>query len=120
MPIWQFGDGWYQRENMYRWTKPVAKAVLRLPEDARSFEVVVNIAPVHIRDVSKIKLEVLVDGDSIGEQEFTTSGWQKRLYALKPHPPGVVSVELRSSPAYHPQGDPRILGIAIGGFGFRK
>jgi hypothetical protein len=118
MPIWQFGDGWYGRENLYRWTKPNALVTLMRPEGAKQFEVSVNIGPVHIREVGKLKLEILVNGESIGEQEFTVSGWQKRIFPLKPAPAGLVSVEFRSSPTYHPANDGRSLGIAVGGFGF--
>ncbi|MEO8126575.1 MAG: hypothetical protein ABI822_05740, partial [Bryobacteraceae bacterium] len=118
MPIWQFGDGWYQRENFYRWTKPNAHATLRRPEGAGKFEVLVNISPVHILDVTKAQLEVLLDGESLGTRDFTVSGWQKRIYAVKPGPAALVKVEFRVTPAYHPRGDPRVLGIPVGGFGF--
>ena len=116
MPIWQLADGWYQRENFYRWTKPEARATLRRPEGASKLEVSVNIGAIHIRDLPKVQLEVFLDGASICVQDFTTAGWQKRAYALKPA--GRVSVGFRTTPAYHPQGDPRVLGIPIGGFGF--
>lgn len=118
MPIWQFGDGWYQRENFYRWTKPEARATLRRPEGALKLEVSVNIGAIHIRDLPKVQLEVFLDGASLGVQDFTTAGWQKRTYSLKPAPAGIVNIEFRTSPAFHPQGDPRVLGIPIGGFGF--
>ncbi len=123
MPIWQFGDGWYQRENFYRWTKPEAKATLRRPEGATKFEVTVNIGIIHITDVRMVQLELFLNGTSLGVQDFTAAGWQKRTYILKPAPAGSVplgrvNVEFRTSPAYHPRGDPRVLGIAIGGFGF--
>ncbi len=118
MPIWQFGEGWYQRENFYRWTKPEARATLRRPEGALQFEVSVNIGLIHIHDVSKVQLEVFLDGVSLGVQDFTEGGWQKRVWALKPAPAGIVNVVFRATPAYHPRGDPRVLGIPIGGFGF--
>ena len=120
MPVWQFGDGWYQRENFFRWTKPTAKATLGRPADAAHFEVLANIGPVHIHDVLKIELEVFLDGASIGKQAFTEAGWQKRVYEVKPGPAGIVNVEFRTTPVFRPQGDPRILGIAVGGFGFVK
>ena len=118
MPIWQLGDGWYQRVNFYRWTKPEARATLRRPEGASKLEVSVNIGAIHIRDLPKVQLEVFLDGASICVQDFTTAGWQKRAYALKPAPAERVNVGFRTTPAYHPQGDPRVLGIPIGGFGF--
>jgi hypothetical protein len=118
MPVWQFGEGWYHRENFFRWTKPTAKATLLRPETVGHFEVTANIGPGHIRKVPKIELEVLMDGVSLGKQVFTTSGWQKRVYALPPGPVGVKNVEFRTSPEFRPDGDPRVLGIAIGGFGF--
>ena len=118
MPIWQFSDGWYQRENFYRWTKPEATATLRRPEGASKFEVTVNIGIIHITDVRKVQFELFLNGAPLGVQDFTTAGWQKRIYALKPAPAGIVTVEFRTSPAYHPRGDPRVLGIPIGAFGF--
>ncbi len=120
IPVWQFGEGWFPREGYYRWTKPVATVTLLRPADAKQFEVSANINPVQIRGVGKLRLEVLVNGESIGEQEFTASGWQKRAYPLKPAAPGIVNVEFRASPPYRPANDPRTLGIALGGFGFTK
>ena len=118
MPIWQFGEGWYQRENFYRWTKPEARATLRRPEGASKFDVSVNIGITHITDLPTLHLEVLLDGTSLGVQNITTPGWQIRSYPVKPAPAGTANVEFRASPAYHPRGDPRVLGIPIGGFGF--
>ena len=73
MPIWQFGDGWYQRENFYRWTKPEARATLRRPDGALKLEVSVNIGTIHIRDLPKVQLEVFLDGASLAGVSYGDS-----------------------------------------------
>jgi Predicted membrane protein len=116
--IWQFGDGWFPRENAFRWTKPVATATLLRPEGALVFEIYVNVSPVQIQAAGYLSVEVLVAGESIGIHEFVEPGWQKVRFDVPPAPRGIVPVELRSSPPYQPVNDPRTLGAAIGGFGF--
>jgi hypothetical protein len=119
-PIWQLEDGWYPLEHGYRWMKPDARARLRRPPGARRFEIVVNVGPVHIRDVKKLLIDVRLDGEHIGTAEFSQPGWQKRSWDLKTAEAATVTVEFHASPKYLPeQSDPRPLGAAIGGFGFR-
>jgi hypothetical protein len=119
-PIWQLEEGWYQLEHGYRWTKPYARARLRRPAGAQRFEIVVNVGPVHIRDVKKLSIAVRLDGEHLGAAEFTQPGWQKRFWDLKRPGKAMATVEFCASPEYLPQeSDPRPLGAAVGGFGFR-
>ncbi|HUS08145.1 MAG TPA: hypothetical protein VMZ52_17715 [Bryobacteraceae bacterium] len=118
IPIWQFGEGWYERENAYRWTKPVAVATLLRPANAAQFEISVNVSPIQLQAAGSLSVEVMLDGNSIGAHQFTKPGWQKIQFRLLPSPEALVAVELRSSPAFQPSDDSRSLGAAIGGFGF--
>ena len=51
---------------------------------SQKLEVSVNIGAIHIRDLPKVQLEVFLDGMSLGVQDFTTAGWQKRTYRNRP------------------------------------
>jgi hypothetical protein len=118
LSIWQFGDGWYPRENAFRWAKPTANATLLRPAGARQFEINVNVSPVQIQAAGYLSVEVLVDGDSIGIHQFVQPGWQKVPFDVPPSSQAIAKIEFRSKPAYQPVNDPRTLGAAIGGFGF--
>lgn len=119
-PIWQLEEGWYQLEHGYRWTQPRALAWLHRPAAAERFEIYVNVGPVHIGDVKRSVVEVYLDGLWLGTAEFTEAGWQRRSWPLPPGAEGVVTVELRASPEYLPdENNPRPLGVALGGLGFR-
>jgi hypothetical protein len=118
-PVWQLQDGWYSLEQGYRWTRPVARARLRRPPGARQFELVVNVGPDYIKDVRLSKVEVLLNGASLGHAEFTRAGWQTVKWDVAAGAAGPAEVEIRAEPAYKPSNnDPRTLGIAVGGFGF--
>jgi hypothetical protein len=118
--IWQLDDGWFGRENGARWTAPRATACLyRLPE-SRQFEVTVQVTPQLIKDIQRTRLAVSLDGRPLGDREFSVQGRQTVTWDLPPGAPGPVEIEFRSEPRYRPSnGDPRTLGIAIQGFGFR-
>lgn len=118
-PVWQFGEGWYDVEGAYRWIKPKASVRLHKPDGATAFEVRVNIGETFISRVRKSTLRILVDGRQIGEAEFTDSGWRTARIALDATRAADVSVEFHASPEFRPDNDPRVLGIAIGSFGFR-
>lgn len=120
MPVWQFGDGWFPRENEFRWTGPRATARLFRPADASRFEVRVNLGPMQMRDGGAVRLRVLLDGTEIGSREFQSSGWQTAGWEIVGGPAKPVTIEFRVDPPYRPRTDPRTLGIAIGGFGFRS
>ena len=119
-PIWQLESGWYQGEHRYRWTQPQAVARLQQPAGAREFTVDINVGPRYIADVKRAKLQAAIDGAPIGEAEFTTAGWQTVRW---PAPPVTASRTVRVtftvSPEYRPSAsDPRVLGLAVGAFGF--
>ena len=119
-PVWQLGEGWYQLEHGYRWIKPRATARLRRPANAERFEIYVNVGPDYIRSVGRSHVEVLVNGERLGAAEFTAEGWQRRSWPLPRGPAGPADVEIRVLPEFRPdKTDPRALGTAIGGFGFR-
>ncbi|MBM3794951.1 MAG: hypothetical protein FJW31_12980 [Acidobacteria bacterium] len=119
-PIWQLESGWYQGEHRYRWTQPRAVARLQQPAAAREFTVDINVGPRYIADVKRAKLEVSIEGAPVGEAEFTTAGWQTvRWPAPAITAARTVRVTFTVSPEYRPSAtDPRVLGLAIGAFGF--
>jgi hypothetical protein len=119
VPIWQLAAGWYQPEGAFRWTQPRATAQLYRPPRARRFELGVNAGPGLIRDLGKTEVEVRIDGAVAGRATFTMPGLQTVSWTLAAAPAGNVNVEFLVAPAYRPPGDPRPLGIAITGFGFR-
>lgn len=119
-PVRQLGQGWYGLEGSFRWIQPHATAQIQRPEDAREFELTVNIGPDFIREIRSTRVRVSVNDTLVGEQEYTKQGWQTSRWPVPPGAPGPVTVEFRVEPEYHPwNGDPRVLGVPIVSFGFR-
>jgi hypothetical protein len=114
-PVWQLVEGWRERDGFFRWTLPVARAVLARPAGARQFEIAVNAGAPYLAAVKRGELEVHLDGRPIGRAEFTREGWQTVRFDLAPAPAGVVEVEFRARPAI-PASPP--LGLPMGDFGF--
>ncbi|MCE5306983.1 MAG: hypothetical protein LLG20_05030 [Acidobacteriales bacterium] len=119
VPVWQLTSGWYSNEETYRWIAPRAAARLYRPDGAQRFELTVNAGSMLLADAGKSVVEILLNGRAAGRAEFARAGTQTVSFPLSPAPAGNVEVEFRAAPAYHPRGDPRVLGIAIAGFGFR-
>ena len=119
-PIWQLGEGWFQLENSYRWTKPVAVARLRRPAAARRFSLTLNVSPDQVRDAGGAEIRVTVGEDSLPGRRFGKAGFQTAFWDLPPRPAETVRVRLESTP-YHPSNqDPRTLGAAVVAFGFTE
>ncbi len=118
LPLWQFGEGWFPRENLLRWSKPSATATLTRPAGAGEFEINVNAPALQMDAIHQFEIELLMDGESVGTKVVNSTGWQKITFPLKPQPAGTVRVEFRISPGFHPEGDPRTVGAAFGSFGF--
>ncbi|HEY6392188.1 MAG TPA: hypothetical protein VIX89_12965 [Bryobacteraceae bacterium] len=114
-PVWQLADGWQARVAGFRWTAPSATARLRRPANASGFELTANISPLYIGTVKVSRVEVFLNGTSIGVREFTRAGWQTVHWDLAGESAGSVEVKFNTSPAF--PADPP-LGLAIGGFGF--
>jgi hypothetical protein len=119
VPIGQLAAGWFPPEGAFRWIQPHAAARLYRPPRARRFELAVNAGPGLIADLGKTEVEVRIDGAVAGRATFAKPGLQTVWWTLAAAPAGDVNVEFRVAPAYRPPGDPRLLGIAITGFGFR-
>jgi hypothetical protein len=119
MPVWQFGEGWFQRDGSFRWTKPVAYANLYRPVQATRFELQVNAGPQQIKDLGQFRIRVFLDGVAIGESTFDRVGWQIVNWPIEPGPAKLVEIRLEADPPYKTPIDPRTLGAAIGAFGFR-
>jgi hypothetical protein len=117
MPIWQLEEGWYQLEGRYRWTRPVAKARLWRPADARRFEVQVLVGPQLIEAIHRTRLDVLLEGNLIGSTEFNDHGWRTVQFDVPSAPASTVRVEFRATP-FRPSPTDRELGLALVAFGF--
>ncbi|MGC4052261.1 MAG: hypothetical protein QM757_23250 [Paludibaculum sp.] len=118
-PVWLLGDGWFPLENGFRWIKPAATAHLtRLPA-AKEFFVRINLGPVQFQDQGKVELELFLDGRSQGSRVYDQVAWLERRWPVPSDLPPTVEVTIRSVNPYKPSnGDPRVLGAAIAGFGF--
>jgi hypothetical protein len=117
--IWQLGEGWYEPEGAYRWTRPRAAAILRRPAGAAVFEIKVNVGDAFIGAVKRTQVRVLIDGSPAGAAEFRRPGWDTVSFPVKTAAGGDATVEILAAPEFRPPNDPRKLGIAIGAFGFR-
>jgi hypothetical protein len=117
-PVWQLEEGWFSWHWSFRWIAPYARARLRRPAKARAFELVAHIGPDQIRDLGRIVVEVLVEGQVIGRQEFTAAVILPVRWDLPPGPPGTVRVEFRVTPEYRPPPYRSRLGMPIAAFGF--
>jgi len=63
--------------------------------------------------------QVLLDGQPLGQHEFTAPGCQIVQWAAPPVPAGRVKIEFHVAPPFPaPKPDPRIRGITMKGFGF--
>lgn len=118
MPVWQLLDGWYEAESTFRWAKPRATARLLKPEWAREFEVRVNVGEGFLKEAGPPRLTILVNGQPLGETQFTRSGWQTARFPVPPGAAAPAEIEFRSALYKPASGDPRTLGIPIGAFGF--
>lgn len=116
-PLWQLGEGWFQLEANYRWTRERADARLYRPAGARAFDLTVNVSPDHIRVMKTIGVRLFLNGEPAGARYFSSNGWQTVRWDLAPAADGPVSVRFESDP-FHPSGDPRALGVAVVSFGF--
>jgi hypothetical protein len=117
-PIWQLGTGWHPWEYAFRWIEPYASARLRRPAEARQFELVAHIGPGLIQDLKRTTVQVFLDGQLLGQHEFTDHGIYPLRWKLPAGEPGPVMVEFRVAPEYRPTKESRRMGIAIRGFGF--
>jgi hypothetical protein len=118
---WQFEEGWYRRENHFRWTAPSATARVYRPPDAKKFMVQLNLGPIVFEQMGRIELEVILNGYPLGLASYTKPGQTIVEWPLQPGPPGDVEVEFRAT---HDRDvasqDTKTLGVPIMQFGFRQ
>ena len=73
-PVRLLGDGWYQREEGFRWIAPHASATLTPPVGARDFQIIVNIPAMQLSQTGPIELAVSLNGTDAKKRRFTESG----------------------------------------------
>ena len=117
---WQFEEGWFRRENHFRWTAPRATAKLYRPPDAKKFMVQLNLGPIVFEQMGRVELEVILNGYPLGLASYTKTGQTIVEWPLQPGPPGDVEVEFRTT---HDRDvasrDTKKLGVPMMQFGFR-
>ena len=109
-PIWLLGEGWRARNGMFRWIEPRATVTLHRPEGSGRFGLRVTSEPASV--------ELLLDGESMGVQQFTRTGVQEVEWNLAPRHGGDVRAEFRVSSPYRDEATGKRLGIAVMAFGF--
>jgi hypothetical protein len=72
-----------------------------------------------LRDAGPVTVRVALDRTELEPRRFTQPGWQTVSWDLAPAPAGPVRVAFQTDPPYRPSHEWRVLGIAVGGFGFR-
>jgi hypothetical protein len=119
-PVWQLGEGWSNPEGGFRWAAPLATARLDRPAEATRFEMRVMANDALLKNAGgAVTVQVSLNGVDLPPQKVAQIGWQMLTWNLPAATAGAVDVTIHSDPPFHPAGDPRTLGIAIGSFGFR-
>ena len=115
-PLWQLGEGWYEADMGFRWTKSSdATARLRRPEGASRFELVVNVGDEYIQTLKKSRVTVSLNSTIAGAADFTEPGYHTAHWDIPPSSAGPVSVTIHTQPEFR---GGRSLGIAVVSFGF--
>ena len=117
-PQWQLEQGWFDIESGYRWTEPVAVARLARPEAATRFQLRILVGPDRLRIMGPVTLRVWLNGQELESRQFRSAGWQETHWDLAPAPAGTVEMKLQADPPFRPATEGRVLGIAVGAFGF--
>lgn len=117
-PVWQLGTGWHALEDTFRWMSPGAKAHLYRPAGARRFQLRVNIGPTQIQQAGVQQAIPSLNGQRLEPRSFPRTAWQTVEWDLPPGAPGEVEVQVDVKPGFTPENETRVLGLAVGGFGF--
>jgi hypothetical protein len=117
-PIWQLDQGWFGLEGGYCWTANTAMAHLLRPAGARSFRLRVLAGPARLQALGPVTVHVWLNDRQLEPRTFATPGWQETAWDLPPDTAGPVRLRLDADPPFLPKGENRILGIAVGAFGF--
>jgi len=118
-PVWQLGEGWSNPEGGFRWIAPLAAVRLARPEAAARFELRVLASTTLLQAAGPVTVQVSLNDANLAPRRITEPGWQVLQWDLAAASAGAVDAKIRTDPPFHPAGDPRTLGIAVGSFGFR-
>jgi hypothetical protein len=77
-----------------------------------------NIGRELIDSAGPVSVRVALNGRELQPRRFTEAGWQEARWDITPQP-GPVRVEFFVEPGFRPPRDTRVLGLAVGAFGFR-
>lgn len=120
-PVWLLGEGWYPLESGFRWMQPRATARLRRPAGAREFFLRVNLGDAQFQEQGPIQMEVLLNGRSLGTRTYDKVEWREHRWPVPAGEAGSVEVALQAlKPFRASNGDPRVFGAAVIGFGFAE
>jgi hypothetical protein len=115
MPVWQL-VGWYPSEATYRWSQPHASAKFLRPGNATVFEMYVFVSDEYLARLKQSRVDLSLNGVSLGGQDITHTGWQTLRWTPPPVPAGPAEISFDVTPPY-PANEP--LGVAVGALGFR-
>ncbi len=116
--VWQLDQGFYAQEGDHRWTAPVATARLTRPDNARKFQMNIDLYRTQFEANGPVTVNVSLNGDPLPPRTVSKIWWNTVEWDLPAAPAGPVRVEIRSQPSYQSSDPPNPRGIALGGFGF--
>jgi hypothetical protein len=116
-PVWQLEQGWFDLEGGFRWTAPVATARLARPAGALRFVMRLLVGPDRLNAVGPVTVRVRLNDRELEPRTLTKAGWQELSWDVAPAEAGGMEMTLQSDPPYQPA-EGRMLGIAVGAFGF--
>jgi hypothetical protein len=118
-PVWQLGPGWYSYEGFRRWMAPYSEARLARPAHARQFEILA-LVPRTLIAAHAIRVEVRIDGASIGMRSVEHEGEQTLSWPVADGAAETARIAIRVDPVYYPNPDgSHPLGLLVKGFGFK-
>ncbi len=118
-PLWQLESGWIEDGGKFRWTAPRATARLATLPGAREFELVVNVAPLYIRELHEGTIDVSLNHLHIGTAVMREAKPTTYRFPVPGDLKDPVEVEFTVSPPLpDPNGSAKLYGAPIAAFGF--
>jgi hypothetical protein len=120
-PLWQLGDGWIDEGYRFRWIEPHATARLATLPAAKSFELVVNVAPIYIEQLHEGRIEVSLNHRHVGFALMREAVQTTYRFPVPEDLTSPVEVEFQVAPPLKdPAGSTKLYGAPIAAFGFVK
>ena len=115
------GDGWIDEGYRFRWIEPRATARLAALPGAKTFELVVNVAPLYIEQLHEGRIEVSLNHRHVGTALMREAVPATYHFPAPENVTSPVEVEFEVAPPLKdPGGSPKLYGAPIAAFGFVK